>query len=343
MENFFESSLKVVSIAITGIIAPAGMAHAQNCSAAMTPGTLAYKVGPYTVLAYVPESALGKPAPLVLNLHPTGGTGIDTLNESKHVADENGFIMVAPTGVIGPIFEGWTWNVPGVPTFGEGTYPSDDARNDVEFLSDVIDGAMEQTCVDSDRIYAMGFSGGARMASQLACDLSDRIASVVAIGGIRFALATDAELGLPNSVECAPSRPVPMQALHGHWDPTNPWYTEALGDTPFVNPFADNATIVNKGPVQGTSWSYSGAEALERWVAHNRCDPEPQVSQISEGIERREYVNCESDAEVSLIFFQNMGHGVPGYNKPWAPKQSDSPIDGYTLSYELMADDDLQR
>lgn len=329
----------ILSLALFG--AATGEAFAENCSDTLTPGITALDVGAYTVLAYVPQSAVGNPAPLVINLHPTGGKGLRTLSASRAVADENGFVMIAPDGVIGPVFSGWTWNVPGVPTFGGDQYPPEGARDDVAFLSSAIDAAVEATCIDTSRIYAMGFSGGGRMASQLACDLSDRIASVVAIGGIRFPRASDADLGLPNAVECVPTRAIPMQAIHGHWDATNPWFDEALGQTPFTDPAKNNDPIVAGAPVQGTSWSYSGEEALARWVDHNGCAPEPAVTELSEGIEQRDYQGCTDDAEVSLVFYDTLGHAVPGHEEPWSPGQANSVIDGYALGWDLLKDDSL--
>ncbi|MFV0386950.1 alpha/beta hydrolase family esterase [Paracoccus sp. (in: a-proteobacteria)] len=319
----------------------AGSASAQDCPAGGAAGLMALEVDGYTVLGHVPESAVGQRVPLVINLHPTGGTGFRTLNASKHVADEKGFVMIAPTGVIGPVFMGWTWNVPGVPTFGGDNYPAEDARNDVEFIAKAIDAAETAACIDPARVYVMGYSGGGRMASALACSLADRIASVVPIGGIRFSKASDTELGLPHAVECTPARPVPMQAIHGHWDATNPWFDEALGDTPFKDPAKDNETIVANAPRQGSSWSYSGQTALQRWVENNGCDPEPQVKELAKGVEERDYQNCKDDAEVSLVFFDGLGHAIPGYEEPWSPGQADSPLDGYGLAWDLMQDDRL--
>lgn len=320
---------------------PAGSALAQDCAADFEAGLNAFDVGPYTVQAYVPESALGHQAPLVINLHPTGGTGLRILEDSRAVADERGFVIMAPTGTIGPVFSGWTWNVPGVPSFGSDQYPAEDARDDVEFIAHALDKMPEIACIDQSRVYAMGFSGGARMASTLACDLSDRIASVAAIGGIRFSKASDTQLGLPQAVDCTPGRAVPMQAIHGRWDPVNPWFDEAQGQTPFIDPFKDDAPITAEAPQQGSSWSYSGQEALSRWVQNNGCDAEPVVTGIGEGIEQRTYQGCTDDAEVSVIFYENLGHAVPGHEEPWAPGQADSPIDGFALAWDLVQDDRL--
>lgn len=331
----------IICTASAALFAAAPAASAEDCSPDFQPGLIALDVGYSTVLGYVPQSAVGHKVPLVVNLHPSGGTGLRTLNASKDVAQRNGFVMIAPTGSIGPIYAGWTWNLPGVPAFGGDANPSADARDDVAFIASAIDAAQAATCIDPARIYVMGFSGGGRMASQLACDLSDRIASVVPIGGIRFPQASDTELGLPDAVQCSPDRPVPIQAIHGKWDPTNPWFDEALGQTPFTDPGNANAPIMAGAPQPGSSWSYSGAEALRRWVAFNGCDAEPALTELAPGIAQRDYQNCTDGAEVSLIFYDGLGHAVPGHEEPWSPGQADSPFDGFQQAWDLMQDDRL--
>ena len=111
-------------------------------------GLIAFEVDTHTILGFVPESAGNSPVPMVLNLHPTGGSGLRSLNDARPIAEKEGFIMIAPTGAVGPIFSGWTWNVPGVPTFGAGNYPPEDTRDEVAFLEAVIEKAKEVACID---------------------------------------------------------------------------------------------------------------------------------------------------------------------------------------------------
>ena len=62
------------------------------------------------------------------------------------------------------------------------------------------------------------------MASQLACDLSNKIAAIAPVVGVRFPMTSD---NPPHTVQCEPGRPVPVLAIHGAWDPIN-----VLSDTP---------------------------------------------------------------------------------------------------------------
>lgn len=319
-------------LAAGGALALSAGAALADCGTGET-GLIAFEIDRHTVLGYVPEGAADTPMPMVLNLHPSGGTGLRSLNEARPIAEKEGFIMIAPTGAVGPIFSGMTWNVPGVPTFGAGNYPPEDTRDEVAFLDAVIEKAKEVACVDENRIYAMGYSGGARMTSRLACDLGDKLAAVAPIAGIRFSLDSDKEFDLPNAIACTPPRPVPVMALHGYWDPTNPWHDTALGETPFDK--ADGSgKVMSPAPKHGTSWAYSGQEALERWVEHNGCDPEPKITDVTEDVERHDYQNCDGD--VSLMFFEEIGHAIPGYDQPWAPGQATSTLNGYQVAWDLM-------
>jgi poly(3-hydroxybutyrate) depolymerase len=63
-----------------------------------------------------------------------------------------------------------------------------------------------QYCVDSRRIYATGFSNGGYFSHRLACELSDRIAAISAVGGVN---------GMPT---CNPTRPISVLQTHGTTD-----------------------------------------------------------------------------------------------------------------------------
>lgn len=312
----------VLVLLLTGmvVVSSGGSALAASeatCDTEIEPGTHTLMVDGYEVLLYVPESASRRHVPLVLNLHPSGGTGSQMLDNDglyggTAAADANGFAVLAPTGVAAPMFGGQQWNVPGVPLFLG--LPIVNDRDDVAFISHAIDAASEAMCVDQARIYATGFSGGARMASQLACDLSDRLAAVAPIGGVRFPLAADAALDLPHSPQCDPGRAVPLLAIHGTLDTVNPW---------------DAGT-------PGTSWAYSAETALDRWVAHNSCRPNPRVSAMTANIDLVEYRACHGNGDVTLVLVKDGTHTIPGYPLPWEPV-ANMEIDGTQVAWDLLS------
>jgi polyhydroxybutyrate depolymerase len=300
----------LVDVDDTAIAAPRG-----RCDAQIEAGTHVLNVDGYEVLLYVPESAAKKHVPLVVNLHASGGTGagmLDGFYDTRHVADANGFALLAPTGVAAPLFGGWQWNVPGVPLFLG--LPIENDRDDVEFVEHAIDAAGDAMCLDMARVYVTGFSGGARMASQLACDLADRVAAVAPISGVRFPLASDAALGLPDSQDCDPDRNIPILAMHGTNDATNPW---------------DAGT-------PGTAWSYSGEAAIDRWAEFNACQPTPRVTAMTDNIDLVEYRACHANADVKVVMINDGNHTVPSYPVPWEELPNDE-IDGFEVAWDLLA------
>ena len=82
-----------------------------------------------------------------------------------------------------PSGTGFDWNVPGVPLFGGARSPA--APPTTSRSSPPGARSEQRYCIDEHRVYATGFSGGARMSSQLACDASSIFAAVAPVSGLR--------------------------------------------------------------------------------------------------------------------------------------------------------------
>ena len=157
--------------------------------------------------------------PLVLELHGSGGnaagqartSGLEALSASEP-------FLVATLEA-----EGGRWNVP----------VQEGRPDDVAYVSDVIDHVAAQVCTDETRVYATGFSGGARMSSLLGCALGSRLAAIAPVSGLRF------------PAPCA-GRPVPVLTFHGLADPQNPYDGHAEG--------------------RGAEWEESVPDALAGWA-----------------------------------------------------------------------------
>lgn len=307
-----------------------------RCQPSTAAGDQTIVVDGATVPLYVPNRHGSKPIPLVLDLHGSSSSGLQTMagDGIRDVADTYGFAVVAPNGAVpfspAPGFDGWAWNIPGVPLVGTTVYPPSGTRDDVQFLSNVIDAVAEAACIDTSRVYATGISGGGRMASQLACDLSHKIAAIAPVVGVRFPMTGD---NPPHTVHCQPSRPVPVLAIHGAWDPIN-----VLSDTP--PPDAASLPAVVGTPVPGSSWSYSAETAVQRWAAHNKCRQEPHVYAYSPNIDLVVYRGCRQNGDVKLIRLKNSGHGSPGHGDPALDSLinpiSDE-IDGTVVAWQWMS------
>jgi polyhydroxybutyrate depolymerase len=231
-----------------------------------------------TVLVHLPSGFNDRSrVALVLNMHGSGSTAQQQAGFSGMdvVADRDGFIVAYPQGAI-PSGSGYDWNVPGQPLFGGGAVPAN-APDDVAFLATVISTLQADLCIDASRVYATGFSGGARMASQLACDLSGVVAAIAPVSGLR----------LP--APCPSTRPVPVLTFHGTADP--------------VDPYDGNGQKY---------WTYSVPVAAQRWAAHDGCNVTPVQTEPATGAELTAYSGCAGGAAVALYTIVGEGHEWPG-------------------------------
>jgi poly(3-hydroxybutyrate) depolymerase len=230
----FVTRLVIVAAAaaVPTLIAPATAPAAARDECATTGAVgLAYAVGvncrtvtldghPRRFIVYVPATApVARPhKPVVFMFHGTGGDGEQFLRISgwREQADAAGHIAVFPNGLRYRVLESGLlkskWNdfnlvdqidrselppgsAPGSPV------PADD----VGFVDEIVADLQAQLAIDRHRVYASGFSNGARFAARLSVDRSTRIAAAAYSGG-----------GLP-SVQ-SPARPVPTYVTVGTLD-----------------------------------------------------------------------------------------------------------------------------
>ncbi len=269
-----------------------------------TNGTIVSSGQKREYLLYVPRSYDGaKPTPLVISMHAGATWPAQQKNLSRwnRLADENGFIVVYPSGtpVVFGIVRIWQ------------TTP-ENVMTDVEFISELIDTLEAAYKIDPARIYANGMSMGGGMAFALSCILSDRVA---AIGMVAAAQS------LPSSW-CTDTRPVPMMAIHGAADPIVPYDGGPLGD-PF-NPVR---------PVYPAVRNF-----VASWAERNRCAASPVQSTVAADVTRLEYPDCGEGAAVVLYTLSGAGHIWPG-GKPlpeWRVGPNSNSIDATSLMWAFF-------
>lgn len=307
-----------------------------RCRSTAVGGDQTVTVDGAPVLVHLPAGYDRDRVPLVLDLHGSSSSGAGQMagDGIRALSDSEGFAVAAPNGAVpfnpAPGFSGFAWNIPGVPLVGTTIYPPPGTRDDVQFLAHVIDAVSSLACIDATRVYATGVSGGGRMASQLACDLPDRIAAIAPISGVRFPLASDTP---PNTVTCSPHRAVPVIAIHGVWDPVN-----AFADTPPAEAASLPATI--NPPVPGSSWTYSAQTAVQRWAANNGCRPTPKVRAETPNIDVVSYRGCRANGDVVLYQVKNSGHASPGHGNPaldFLLNPTNTEVDGTVVAWEFLA------
>ena len=252
----------------------------------------------YPVQVHVPETADPEaPLPLVMDLHDSDSNGVfqSSISELDAVADadETGFIVAQPSAAIAmttssPLADGnWAWNVPGVPTT-TGQLPPDDARDDVAFLSAVIEELTSESCADPQRVYVTGFSGGGRMASALACARPDLIAAIAPVAGLRAGRPSAEDPAAVDTTECAAAQGVSVMTFHGTAD--------------LVNPYNGNSD---------PRWGYDVATAVQSWADLDQCT-ETATERVTEHVQRTTHQGCAQGAEVVSYTITDGGHTWPG-------------------------------
>jgi polyhydroxybutyrate depolymerase len=266
---------------------------------------MTFRGSTYPVRVHIPDvGGRSHNLPLVLDLHGSQSNGVVQagISDLSTLADREQFIVANPSGAIPlaqqtpPLPDGsWAWNVPNVPTTA-GQFPPADARNDIDYLTAVIDYLTRTECVDSRRVYADGYSGGGRMASALACARPDRIAAIASISGLRAGRPSPMDTSVPDVEDCAPPRPVPVLTFHG--------------DADFVNPYAGSKDL---------RWGYSVSVAVQTWARVDGCRVGPLMDTISEHVVQYTYRACRGDADVVFYKVLGGGHTWPGTSVDLSP------------------------
>ncbi|HEY8520900.1 MAG TPA: PHB depolymerase family esterase [Gammaproteobacteria bacterium] len=230
---------------------------------------------------FVPSGYDGRtPLPLVLDLHGSGGTAAGQAATSRFetLAERERFLVAT---LQAEESQNRRWNVP----------VTQGRADDVQYVADVIDHVAARACTDLRRVYATGFSGGARMSSLLACRLGHRIAAIAPMAGLRW----------PGPCE---GRAVPVLAFHGLADERNP-YDGNL-------------------PERGGEWLESVPDALAGWAAHNGCDAGPVLEDEPGPLSTLSYEGCDGGAEVRLVRVDGLGH-------VWAREEVDATAEMWTF------------
>lgn len=251
-----------------------------------------------------------EPVPLVIALHGLG----DNMNNFSNVGfsqigDTANFITVYPQASTLQ-FIGSGWRI--------GT-PVDGNASDVVFLSAMLDTLMSTYMIDTQRVYATGFSMGGFMSHILGCQLSDRIAAIAPHSGTIS----------PTNASTCTGRKVPAMHIHGTSDGT----IEYAGGTFF------------------SVYNYNGAEAtIQMWANRDSCTGSVDSTRITGNynIDKFNYTDCKDSTEVVLYRVLGMDHtwlNIPQFRATpeiWSffsrHKIPDEPVDTATSVAELGLD-----
>ena len=143
----------------------------------------------------LPEDT-SEPIPIIINFHGFLSHAIDQqgFSQMDNYAHQNGMGVIYPEGVKR------SWNV------GK-TMLNDE--NDIGFVNALIDSVSSKYNIDSNRIYACGFSNGGTFSYELMCGLSNKIAAFGSVGG---------NFSINENRLCNIDREIPLIHIHGTRD-----------------------------------------------------------------------------------------------------------------------------
>lgn len=223
----------------------------------------------------------GDRRPLVIDLHGFS-SGIEQQSLFSAMPDkatERGFVVLTPEGLSTTVtigdeeLEAVAWN-----------YGGDDATegavDDVAFLTELIETAVADLCVDPDRVHLTGNSMGAAMATTMACARPDLVASIAPVAGVNLAPT------------CVDPEPVPVLAFHGDADPIVPFDGGATAGRP-----SDLVPVMDR--MGELSRAASCATATVNQLVHH-------------DINHFVWSECDEGIDVELYVVIGGGHTWPG-------------------------------
>jgi polyhydroxybutyrate depolymerase len=241
-------------------------------------------VGGRAYILHVPSAYKGTTAvPLIVDFHPIGGTdsGEESSSPWKAVTDPEGVITAYPQGKDSPNF-GAAWNV--------GPCCVDSSIDDVAFAKALVAQVETTACIDTKRIYAVGFSMGGGMSHYIACHAADVFAAVAPTAFDLLGTSTAITKG--NVADCKPTRPIPVLSFRGTADSTAIY---AGGDS----------SVVTGMPIH-----FLGAEACwKQWGQINGCTDTPTypATPSSATYNCAYYKQCQGSVQVGVCI-NNSGH-----------------------------------
>ena len=143
----------------------------------------------------LPEDT-SKPFPMIINFHGFLSHAMDQqgFSQMDNYAHQNGIGVIYPEGIKK------SWNV------GKAILNDE---NDIGFVNALIDSVSLKYNIDSNRIYACGFSNGGTFSYELICGLSNKIAAFGSVGG---------NFSINENRLCNIEREIPLIHIHGTRD-----------------------------------------------------------------------------------------------------------------------------
>jgi polyhydroxybutyrate depolymerase len=250
-------------------------------------------------VVYTPSATIAaNKIPVLITLHGRLGNGQQMVGfaDFRSIAYREKFIIISPDGI------NKSWND------GRETPAHKKGIDDVKFINQLIDYALNTYNGDPARVYVTGMSNGGFMSSRLACELSNRIAAIAIVGA-----------SMDKDMDYHPVKGIPIMYIQGTKDPLVPY---------------------NGGTMKGAGGEiYSHVDVLKLWADAAHCNDKPTITSLPDvahdgtSVIKEEYSNPGNGIKVVGYTITNGGHTWPGGTQ-YLPKFMIGP-----LSHNLNACD----
>lgn len=229
---------------------------------------------------HIPENLdPSTPVPLVVDMH---GFGSDS-TEQRHlsafdtISEEDNMIVVYPDGTFElnelDGRENQAWNAGWCCA-----HAATEDVDDVGFIEKMVAVVIQNHNIDTNRIYASGWSNGCAMSQRLAMESHHIFA---AVGCMSMYLVTDFVEGYS---------PIPIMEVHGFLDQVVLYESTALS-VPFNPEMWTNPESYDTGAI----------ENVFEWADYNNCSGGLETFDANELYLVQGFSNCEDDAQIRLM------------------------------------------
>ena len=186
--------------------------------------------------------------PLIISMHGYGGSSFiqNYYIRLKRYKSKFGYVFASPNGLNNEEGKSY-WNA------SEFCCDFDKSGvDDIAYIKGIIEeikSSKEIGRIDPKRVYLIGYSNGAFLASKIACSDQVDIAGIVTISGTSDLRDTDGELLDVKDLNCKHDRPIPTLHVHG----------------------TEDSTILYDGQDNGKTAHVGALDQVARWGVQNRC------------------------------------------------------------------------
>ena len=248
-------------------------------------------------ILHLPKNYGSETLPLVMVFHGGGGTAEQIKDHTKFnkLSDKENFIVVYPNSVD----KNWSDG-----RIGD-KLPMD--RDDVKFISMLLDTLTANYKVNSKRVFSTGISNGGFFSFYLAYKLSNRILGIAPVSA-----------NIPENLKDTwkTEVPVSLMLINGTKDPLVKYDGGSVG---FMNEDGGRGNSIS------TSWT------IKIWTENNSCQQTTKIEEIDDKedddckAEKETYYKCADGTKVVLIKITGGGHTWPGASQ-YLPKILIGPV-----------------